>query len=106
MKSSSIYQVETSYNSDTLVVRASESYKAFFSNLSLVYQSIENNLALKGWPTDGINYTALYRRIKERGVVTISIKLTGSPMLVIKVSKFTMNEPLESLGIDLAPAVD
>lgn len=105
MKSSSIYQVETSYRSDTIIIKPSEPYKAFFSNLSLAYKAVSNNLAIKGWPTEGINYTAIYRKIKERGAVTISIKLANSPMLIIKISKFKMNEPLESLGIDAAPVV-
>jgi hypothetical protein len=106
MKNQSIYSVETSYRNELVVIRPSEPYVAYFSNLTLAYNAIANNLAINGWPLDRINYTAIYRIIKERSIATISIKVKGSSILTIKISKLLMNNPLEKLGIDPYPLLE
>ncbi|SOE22488.1 hypothetical protein SAMN06298216_2918 [Spirosomataceae bacterium TFI 002] len=103
LKKHSFYSVETSYRNDLVVIRPSEPYVAYFSNLSLAYKAIESNLAMNGWPLDKINYTGIYRLIKQRGIATITLKVIGSSILTIKVSKLDMNNPLEKLGIDAYP---
>lgn len=103
MKISSFYLVETSYQNELIVIRPSEPYQAYFSNLTLAYKAIEQNLATEGWPLDKINYTGIYRIIKERGTATITLKVIGSSILTIKVTKLLMNNPLEKLGIDPYP---
>jgi hypothetical protein len=103
MHKSTFYSVETSYRNEVIVIRPSEPYIAFFSNLTLAYRAIESNLAINGWPLEGINYTAVYRVIKQRGVATITLKVVGSSILTIKITKQLMNNPLEKIGIDPYP---
>ncbi len=94
-----IYQVTVQSVGPINALRKREPFTVFFSNLSRAVNTLTSQLALNGWPAE-VNYTAVYRSLKLRGVYHHEFAVGGVNMLRISITARTLNPTLTTLGID------
>jgi hypothetical protein len=97
-----IYQVSVQAVGPINALRKREPFVVFFSNLSRAVSTLTGQLALNGWPAE-VNYTAVYRSLKLRGVYHHEFAVGGVNMLRISIMPQTLNPTLTTLGIDEKP---
>ncbi len=83
-------------------IRQKEPHLAYFSNLKKTVECITTVLALHGWPAT-INYTAVYRSLKERGKYARDFNLEGSKVFKVVVTAKVLNPVLTTLDIEEMP---
>ena len=98
-----IYEVTLQYIGSLTAIRQREPSVVFFSNLRKAVDAITTELLLNNWPMK-INYTAVYRGVKQRGFYACDFDVVGTKVFRIKVVPRVMNPVLPRLGIDENPA--
>ena len=104
MLQQAIYQVQVMYVGQLAKIIDKEPTITYFSNLKICYENIGNALAVNGWDHQ-INYTAMYRGIKERGNFQKEFVLNGQKMFKIIVTQKTINPNISLLGIEPNPTL-
>ncbi|WP_232074090.1 hypothetical protein [Spirosoma aureum] len=97
-----IYEVTIQHVGSLNALRQRESKVIFFSNLRKAVDAITAELALTNWPPR-INYTAVYRGIKQREFYSCDFDVAGTRVFRIKVVARVLNPALPRLGIDDNP---
>lgn len=98
-----IYEVTIQPVGSLNAIRQRESTVTFFSNLRKAVDAITAELALNNWPQK-VNYTAVYRGVKQRGFYGCDFDVAGTRVFRIKVVPQVLNPALPRLGIDENPA--
>ena len=97
-----IYEVTVQHVGSLNTLRQREPTITFFSNLRKAVDSIIAELALSNWPQK-VNYTAVYRGVKQRGFYSCDFDVAGTRVFRIKVVPQVLNPALPRLGIDENP---
>lgn len=97
-----IYEVALQHIGSLATIREREPSVVFFSNLRKAVDAVTTELLLNNWPVK-INYTAVYRGVKQRGFYTCDFDLAGAKIFRIKIVPRIMNPVLPRLGIDENP---
>lgn len=97
-----IYEVTVLPVGSLNTVRQREPTVVFFSNLRKAVDAITGELAMNGWPAK-VNYTAVYRGVKERGYYSCDFDVGGTRVFRVKVLPKLLNPPLPRLGMDENP---
>ena len=98
-----IYEVTVQHVGSLNAIRQRDSTIIFFSNLRKAVDAITAELALNNWPQK-VNYTAVYRGVKQRGFYSCDFDVVGTRVFRIKVVPQILNPALPRLGIDENPA--
>lgn len=98
-----IYEVTIQHVGTLSALREREPTVVFFSNLRKAVDAITAELALNNWPAR-VNYTAVYRGVKERSFYSCDFNVAGARVFRIKVVPRILNPVLPRLGIDENPA--
>ena len=98
-----IYEVTIHHVGSLNTIRQREPTVIFFSNLQKAVDAIAAELALNNWPQK-VNYTAVYRGVKQRGFYSCDFDVAGTRVFRIKVVPQVLNPVLPRLGIDENPA--
>ncbi|QJD77827.1 hypothetical protein [Spirosoma rhododendri] len=99
-----LYEVSVSYTGSLNTVRQREPVVTFFSNLRKAVDAVVGELAINNWPVK-VNYTAVYRGIRERGFYACDYDLRGLRVFRIRIVPRVLNPVLPRLGIDENPAL-
>ena len=97
-----IYEVTIHYVGSLNTLRQREPTVIFFSNLRKSVDAIIAELALNNWPQK-VNYTAVYRGVKQRGFYSCDFDVAGTRVFRIKIVPQVLNPALPRLGIDENP---
>ncbi|WP_234735094.1 hypothetical protein [Tellurirhabdus bombi] len=97
-----IYEVTIQYIGSLNTIRQREPFTVYFSNLKKAVESIVNHLALNGWPIK-VNYTAVYRSLKQRGNYYCDFDVAGARVFRIRIIPQILNPVLTTMGIDEKP---
>ena len=97
-----IYEVSVQSVGSLTTIRHREPTISFFSNLRKAVDAIMAELALNNWPPR-VNYTAVYRGIKQRGHYGCDFDVAGTRVFRIKIVPRIINPALPRLGIDENP---
>ncbi|MVM29787.1 hypothetical protein GO755_07065 [Spirosoma sp. HMF4905] len=98
-----IYEVTIQYTGSLTTIRQREPTVIFFSNLRKAVDAVTAELALNNWPPK-INYTAVYRGVKQRDFYSCDFHMTDMRVFRIKIVPRILNPALPRLGIDENPA--
>lgn len=98
-----IYEVSIQHVGSLTTLRQREPTITFFSNLRKAVDAIIAELVLNNWAPK-VNYTAVYRGVKLRGVYGCDFDVAGTRVFRIKVVPRVLNPALPRLGIDENPA--
>ncbi len=99
-----LYEVTVSYTGSLNTVRQREPVITFFTNLRKAVDAVVGELAINNWPIN-VNYTAVYRGIRERGFYACDYDLKGLRVFRIRIMPRVLNPVLPRLGIDENPAL-
>lgn len=97
-----IYEVTIQHVGSLNTIRQREPSVIYFSNLRKAVDAITAELALNNWPPK-VNYTAVYRGIKQREFYGCDFDVAGTRVFRIKVVPRILNPALPRLGIDENP---
>ncbi|GAB3795635.1 hypothetical protein GCM10028819_11870 [Spirosoma humi] len=97
-----IYEVTIQHVGSLSALRQREPTVIFFSNLRKAVDAITAELALNNWPPK-VNYTAVYRGVKQRDFYSCDFNIAGARVFRIKVVPRVLNPALPRLGIDENP---
>ncbi|MFD2573323.1 hypothetical protein ACFSUS_21965 [Spirosoma soli] len=97
-----IYEITVHHVGSLNALRQREPSVIFFSNLRKAVDAITAELALNNWPPR-VNYTAVYRGVKQRGFYSCDFEVAGTRVFRIKVVPRVLNPALPRLGIDENP---
>ncbi|MGF7217927.1 hypothetical protein GGR92_004104 [Spirosoma lacussanchae] len=97
-----IYEVTIQAVGSLNTIRQREPVVIFFSNLRKAVDAITAELALNNWPPR-VNYTAVYRGVKQREFYSCDFDVAGTRVFRIKVVPRVLNPALPRLGIDENP---
>ena len=103
MKQQTIYEVAVIPIGSLNTIRPKETVFTYFSNLKKCIESVLATLALNNWENK-INYTAVYRSIKEKGKFIAEFNLAGNKIFKITISTQTINPSLSMLGVEEKPS--
>lgn len=98
-----IYEVTVQHVGSLNTLRQREPTVIFFSNLRKAVDAITAELALNNWPPK-VNYTAVYRGVKQRGFYSCDFEVAGARVFRIKLIPQVLNPALPRLGIDENPS--
>ena len=101
--SRTIYEVTIQHVGSLSTLRHREPTITFFSNLRKAVDAITAELALNNWPPR-VNYTAVYRGVKQREFYSCDFDVAGTRVFRVKVVPRTLNPALPRLGVDENPA--
>lgn len=99
-----LYEVTVSYTGSLNTVRQREPVVTFFTNLRKAVDAVVGELAINNWPIK-VNYTAVYRGVRERGFYACDYDLKGLRVFRIRIMPRVLNPALPRLGIDENPAL-
>lgn len=97
-----IYEVSIQHIGSLTTLRERDTSVVFFSNLRKAVDAITAELAFNNWPPK-VNYTAVYRGIKERNFYSCDFAVAGTRVFRIKITPQILNPALPRLGIDENP---
>lgn len=97
-----IYEVTIQHVGSLTTLRQREPTITFFSNLRKAVDAVTAELVLNNWPPK-VNYTAVYRGVKLRGVYGCDFDVAGTRVFRIKIVPRMLNPALPRLGIDENP---
>jgi hypothetical protein len=103
MKQSVIYKITVSQKTSALYIRESEPVISYYSNLKRTVEAIQTTLAVQGWDKNRVNYSAVYRAIKERNKYVEDFNAEGTKFFQLMIEKVVVNSPFTTLGIDEKP---
>lgn len=101
-QSQTIYEVTTQSIGSLNAIRQREPFIVYFSNLTKAVDNLKSQLALNGWPPK-VNYTAVYRSLKQRGWYQCDFDVAGTRVLRVRIVSRTLNPVLTTMGIDEKP---
>ncbi|GAB3565744.1 hypothetical protein GCM10027578_13760 [Spirosoma luteolum] len=102
LTSRTVYEVSIVYTGSLNALRQREPVLTLFSNLRKAVDAISAELAINNWPPR-VNYTAVYRGIKQRAFYSCDFDVHGVRMFRVKVTARVLNPALPRLGIDEHP---
>ncbi len=102
MRQQVIYELAVHSGLQLNTVARPEPSVVFLSNLKKTVETITTALALQGWEP-GINYTAVYRRLRDRDRVTAEFTAQGILFFRVIITKRWLNPVLPVLQIDAYP---
>ncbi len=102
MKQQTIYEVAVISIGSLNTIRQKETVFNYFSNLSKCLDQLKAALAINGWESK-INYTAVYRSLKEKGKFVAEFNLAGNKIFKVVITQRTINPALTTLGIEENP---
>jgi hypothetical protein len=102
MKQQTIYEVAVIAIGTLNTLRQKETEFTYFSNLSKCIDQLSTALAINGWDSK-LNYTAVYRSLKEKNKFVSEFSLAGNKIFKIVIIPRTINPPLTMLGIEEKP---
>ncbi|MFC0184875.1 hypothetical protein SAMN04515674_11066 [Pseudarcicella hirudinis] len=102
MKQQTIYEVAVIPIGNLNALRQKETAFSYFSNLSKCIDLLAASLAINGWETK-VNYTAVYRSLKEKGRYAVEYKIEGNKVFKITITPRTINPSLTMMGIEEKP---
>lgn len=102
MKQQTIYEVAVIPIGSLNTIRQKETIFSYFSNLSKCLDQLQSALAINGWDSK-INYTAVYRSLREKGKFVAEFNLAGNKIFKISVTPRIINPALTMLGIEEKP---
>ncbi len=102
MRQQIIYEVAVIPIGSLNSIRTKETIFTYFSNLKKCIESVSTSLAINGWENK-INYTAVYRSIKEKGKFIVEFNLAGNKVFKLQVKSRTINPSLSMLGVEEKP---
>ena len=102
MKQQTIYEVAVIPIGSLNTIRQKETIFNYFSNLSKCLDQLKSALAINGWDSK-INYTAVYRSMKEKGKFVAEFSLAGNKIFKVTIMARTINPALTMLGIEEKP---
>ncbi len=102
MKQQTIYEVAVIPIGSLNTIRTKETIFSYFSNLSKCLDQLKSALAINGWESK-INYTLVYRSMKEKGRFVAEFSLAGNKIFKITIIARTINPALTMLGIEEKP---
>ncbi len=97
-----IYEVVIQSVGSLNTIRERPATVVFFPNLRKAVDAITAELAFNNWPHK-VNYTAVYRGVKQRGFYSCDFDVAGTRVFRIKVIPQVLNPALPRLGIDENP---
>ncbi|AQG82621.1 hypothetical protein AWR27_20910 [Spirosoma montaniterrae] len=97
-----IYEVSLQHVGSLNALRQREPTTIYFSNLRKAVDAITAELAFNNWPPR-VNYTAVYRGIKQREFYSCDFDVAGTRVFRVKVVSRILNPALPRLGIDENP---
>ena len=103
MQQSIIYRVEVSYINQIIGIKSSEPIVSYFSNLKKTVENIQKSLLLYGWDIQKVNYTAVYRALKEKEKFVCVFEVNKVKFFKLVIDKKVLNPSLSTLGIDSKP---
>ncbi|MFB0906874.1 MAG: hypothetical protein ACI9V1_003321 [Spirosomataceae bacterium] len=103
MKQSVIYKITVSQKYSALYIRESEPIISYYSNLKRTVEAIQTTLAVQGWDKNRVNYSAVYRAIKERSKYVEDFNAEGTKFFQLIVEKVILNPSFTTLGIETSP---
>lgn len=103
MKQSTIYKITVSQKSSALYIRESEPIMTYYSNLKRTVEAIQTALLTQGWDSGRVNYSAVYRALKERGKYVENFSAEGTKFFQLTIDKVVLNSPFTTLGIEVSP---
>lgn len=104
MKQQTIYELAIIPTGSLNSIRSKEPHFVFFSNLKKTLENLAAALALNGWPQK-INYSAVYRSLKDRGKYFIEFDVAGNKVFRVVITPKILNPVLPTLGIEEMPLV-
>ena len=102
MKQQKIYEISIISIGTLNAIREKETNFSYFSNLSKCIDSLTGSLALNGWENN-INYTAVYRSLKEKGRFVAEFSVGRNKIFKISIIPRIINPSLTTLGIEEKP---
>jgi hypothetical protein len=102
MKQQTIYEVAVIAIGTLNTLRQKDTEFTYFSNLSKCIDQLSTALAINGWDSK-LNYTAVYRSLKEKNKFVSEFSLAGNKIFKIVITPRTINPPLTMLGIEEKP---
>lgn len=102
MKQQTIYEVAVVPIGSLNTIRKKETIYSYFSNLSKCLDQLKSALAINGWDSK-INYTAVYRSMKEKGKFVAEFSLAGNKIFKVVITLRTINPSLTMLGVEEKP---
>jgi hypothetical protein len=102
LKQQTIYEVAVIPIGSLNTIRQKETVFTYFSNLKKCIESILATLALNGWECK-LNYTAVYRSIKEKGKFSQEFSFAGIKVFKIVILPRIINPSLSMLGVEEKP---
>jgi hypothetical protein len=100
-----IYEVSLQYVGTLNTIREREPSIIYFSNLRKAVDSVTAELAMNNWPPK-VNYTAVYRGVKQRGFYNCDFDVANARVFRVKVIPRVLNPALPRLGIDENPTLN
>jgi hypothetical protein len=104
LKQQAIYEIAIIPIGSLTSLRPKEAVFTYFSNLKKCIDSLLTSLAINNWENK-INYTLVYRSIKEKGKFVAEFAFAGQKIFKVVVTVRTINPSLSMLGIDEKPIV-
>ncbi len=102
MKQQTIYEIAVISIGSLNTIRQKETVFNYFSNLSKCLDQLKAALAINGWDSK-INYTAVYRSLKEKGKFVAEFSLAGNKIFKVVITTRMINPSLTTLGIEEKP---
>jgi len=102
MKQQTIYEVAVIPIGSLNTIRKKDTIFNYFSNLSKCLDQLKSALAINGWDSK-INYTAVYRSMKEKGKFVAEFSLAGNKIFKIVITPRIINPALTMLGVEEKP---
>ena len=103
MQQRTIYKVTVSQKTSALYIRESEPIVTYYSNLKRTVEAIQTTLVVQGWEHSRVNYSAVYRVLKERGKYVENFSAAGTKFFQLSVEQVILNPLLTTLGIEISP---
>jgi hypothetical protein len=102
VKQQIIYEVAIIPIGSLNTIRPKATVFNYFSNLKKCVESVATTLALNSWENN-INYTAVYRSLKEKGKFIAEFTFAGNKIFKLQIIYRTINPSLSMLGIEEKP---
>jgi hypothetical protein len=102
VKQQTIYEVSIVPIGSLNTIRPKETVYTYFSNLKKCIEAVAASLALNNWDNK-INYTAVYRSLKEKGKFMVDFKIAGNKVFNITIICRIINPSLTMLGVEERP---
>ena len=97
------YELTILFDQSQIWVRRSEPARSYFSNLSKLLTALNAELTAKGWSSEVLSYSSVYRAFQNQGKFVTTLKVLKTPYQRIEIRRVLMNPPAEALGLEEKP---